>query len=84
MSLESIRAILCCGVLIIGGIIGFIGGVPGWVLAVVLVTGVPTLFAYGCHRAAVLAAAREKQQTLRDLAGSLVPLKSRRDNPQSE
>lgn len=52
MSLETIRAILCGGLLIIGGIIGFIGGVPGWALAIVLITGVPSLFAWGCHKAA--------------------------------
>lgn len=52
MSLGTIRAVLCGGVLIIGSIIGIVGGVPGWALAVVLVTGVPSLFAYGCHTAA--------------------------------
>lgn len=75
MSISRIQAIFFSATVILGIAIGCIGGLPGWIVATVLIVGGPAMFAYGCHRT--------KQQTLLEVTDVVVP-PDRRDSPQSE
>lgn len=74
MSPSRIQAIFFSAVVIFGVIIGYIGGLPGWIMATVLIIGGPAMFAYGCHRT--------KEQTLSEITDVVAP-PGHQDSPQS-
>lgn len=76
MSFERFQAVFFTTIVIFGFVIGLIGGLLGWIVAGPMVLGITTMFAYGCHKAAM----REKQKTLKNLAD---PLLDHQDIPRS-
>jgi ABC-type antimicrobial peptide transport system permease subunit len=69
MTFERVQVIFFTVILILATIVAAIGGITGWIVGIVMLGGVPTLFAYGCHKAA-----QEKAQTTRDKSESTLDL----------
>lgn len=74
MSPQRCQALFFAATTIIGIIVGIIGGLLGWCVAVVLIIGGPALYAYGCHLT--------KEQTLLEVTDVVVP-PNHQDTPQS-
>lgn len=53
MTSMLIGKILCIALFAIGIAIGYLDGVPGWGLAIVLIPSVTFLYAWGCHKAEI-------------------------------